>query len=373
MVEAPQNRSRVARIAGAVFIVAAAVFVWRHYAGENNRVEAMRGAQAKIAELGPRVETVDVSAGPKSRTIKLLGDVRSAASVTLYAKISAYLKTISVDKGDKVTAGQVLAELDSPELEQQFAAASNDLVQKKRNLERLRGLFDRGSTTQVAMLQSETDFMVAESNLAGLAATRAYQTIRSPLEGRVTARFVDPGALVTNAQTNAVSAQPLLTISDNTRVRIYAFLQQPDVPFIKLGHKAEVVDASRPERRKLGEITRMTGELDPKSRTMLIEVHLDNPDEFFTPGAFVNLTLDVPLEPSVQVPAPALLMRNGRAIVPVLNKEKSTVELRPVRVAGTDGARVTVAEGLKVGEAVLINLPDEVTDGGKVQPVAPRR
>jgi hypothetical protein len=123
----------------------------------------------------------------------------------------------------------------------------------------------------------------------------------------------------------------LVTISDNTRVRIYGFLQQPDVPFIKLGHKAEVVDASRPERRKSGEITRMTGELDPKSRTMLIEVHLDNADEFFVPGSFVNLTLDVPLPPSIQIPAPALLLRNGRAVVPVFDKEKSTVPLRGCR------------------------------------------
>jgi len=86
MVEVPQNKSQIARIAGGIFLLAAAVFVWRHYAGENDRVESMRSAQAKVAELGPRVEMVEASAGPKSRTIKLLGDVRSAATVTLYAK-----------------------------------------------------------------------------------------------------------------------------------------------------------------------------------------------------------------------------------------------------------------------------------------------
>jgi multidrug efflux system membrane fusion protein len=91
------------------------------------------------------------------------------------------------------------------------------------------------------------------------------------------------------------------------------------------------------------------------------------------PGSFVNLTLDVPLPPSVQVPAPALIVRNGRMLVPVYDKEKSTVQLRPVRVGGTDGARVTVAEGLKAGEPILLNLPDEVTDGSRVQAVAPRR
>ena len=373
MVDASHKKTRVLQFAGLGALVVASLFVWLHYAGEAHRVEIMRSAQAEAAQRGPRVEMIEALSGPTSRAIKLLGDVRSGASVIIYAKVSAYLKVIYVDRGDKVKAGQLLAELDSPELEQQYAAASADLAQKKRNLERLRGLFERGSATQVAMLQAETDFMVAENNVAGLAATRGYQTIRSPLEGRITARFVDAGALVTNAQTNAVSAQPLLTISDDSRVRIYAYLQQYDVPFVKLGHKVEVADSSRPERKRVGEVTRMTGELDPKSRTMLIEVHLDNADEFFVPGSFVNLTLQAPLEPSVQVPAPALLVRNGKTVVPVFDKQSTTVALRPVQVGGTDGARVTIASGLTAGEPILLNLPDEVTDGGRVQAVPQRR
>ncbi len=372
MADTMSGRSFVGYAAGAILLLGAGIYVYRHYNGEADRVMAMRSAQAQVAEVGPRVEMVEASAGPKFRTIKLLGDVRSAATVTLYAKISGYLKAMYVDKGDRVTAGQMIAELESPELEQQYSAAATDLLHKKRNLERLRGLFDRGSTTQVAMLQSETDALVAENNVAALATTKAYQVIRSPFEGRVTARFVDPGALVTNAQTNFVSAQPLITLSDNSRVRVYAYLQQQDVAYIKTGHHAQISDASRPERTKAAEITRMTGELDPKTRTMLIEMHLDNGDDFFVPGSFVNVQLEVPLEPVIQVPSPALIVRGGRTFVAVL-ANKDRVEMRPVRVAGTDGARVTIAEGVRAGEPVLINLPDEVTDGGRVQAVAPRR
>jgi multidrug efflux pump subunit AcrA (membrane-fusion protein) len=106
---------------------------------------------------------------------------------------------------------------------------------------------------------------------------------------------------------------------------------------------------------------------------MLIEVHLDNSDEFFVPGSFVNLTLAAPLDPTVQVPAPALLVRNGRTVVPVFDKENSSVALRPVRVGSTDGARVSIVEGLKSGEPILLNLPDEVTEGSRVQAMSPRR
>ena len=222
MVEQKRKLSFTGVVAGLVLVAGAAYFVQRHYETEGDRVATMRSAQAKVAEAGPRVEVIKAAPGPEFRTIKLLGDVKSAASVTLYAKVSGYLKSILVDKGDVVAAGQLIAELESPELEQQLAASSADLVNKRRNLERLRGLYERGSTTQVALLQSETDALVSENNVAVLSTTKSYLTIRAPLEGRVTARFMDPGALVTNAQTNFVSATPIITISNKSKIRVYA-------------------------------------------------------------------------------------------------------------------------------------------------------
>jgi RND family efflux transporter MFP subunit len=352
-------------------VVGAGYAVLRYYNGADQKISAMRSAQAKVAELGPRIEIVKSTKGPEFRTIKLLGDVRSAQTATIYGKVSGYLKSIKVDKGDMVQAGQVIGEIESPELEQQFAGASADLANKRRNLERLRGLFAKGSTTQVAMLQAETDALVAENNVGALATTKAYQILRAPFAGRITARFADPGALVTNAQTNFVSAMPLVTVSDDTRVRVYAYLQQQDVPFVKVGDKAEVVDASRPERKKSAEITRMTGELDPKSRTMLIEVHLDNRDGYFTPGSFAYLTLQVPVASFTQIPVTALLTRGNQSFVAALDNERIT--FRPITVASTDGATINIAEGVKPGETVAINVPDEVTNGSRIQPVSSTR
>jgi RND family efflux transporter MFP subunit len=187
----------------------------------------------------------------------------------------------------------------------------------------------------------------------------------------VTARFVDPGALATNAQTNFVSAMPMLTISDDSRVRVYAYLQQADLPFVSVGDKAEVLDASNPDRKKVATITRMTGELEQRTRTMLIEIHIDNQDGFFVPGSFAYVTLHVPIKSYPQIPVTALLTRGNENVVAVLDND--TVRFRPVKVASTDGSTVSLADGLNPGEKIAINVPDEVTNGSRVQPVSTTR
>jgi membrane fusion protein, multidrug efflux system len=353
---------------GILAMVATGWGVFYLHSARNHDIAAVREAKAIVADLGPRVEVVTTSAGPKERIIKLLGDVRSGASTSLYGKVSGYLKMMHVDKGDKVEAGQLVAEIESPELEQSYAAANADLANKQRNLTRIRGLYEKGNATQVALYQAETEATVAQNNVAVLATTKAYQIVRAPFGGRVTARFMDPGMLVTNAQTNFVSAMPMITISDDTKVRVYAYLQQVDVPFVNMGDVAEVSDASNPDRKKTAKITRMTGELEQRTRTMLIEVHLDNADNFLVPGSFAYLTLHVPVQSYPQIPVTALLTRGNENVVAVL--ENDTVRFRTVKVASTDGSTVSLADGLKPGEKIAINVPDEVTNGSRVQPVA---
>jgi len=352
-----------------IAVAAAAVFYF-HFV-RNQEIATVREAKALVAERGPRIEVVTTAAGPTTRMIKLLGDVRSGATTVLYSKVAGYLKTMHVDKGDKVEAGQLVAEIESPELDQQYAGASADLVNKRRNLARLKALYEKGNTTQVAMLQAETDALVAENNVAVLATNRSYQTVRAPFAGRVTARFADPGALIGNAQTNFVSAMPMLTISDDSKVRVYAYLQQADVPFVTVGDPAEISDATNPERKKMATITRMTGELDAKTRTMLVEVHLDNQDNFLVPGSFAYMTLHVKVQSYPQIPVTALLTRGNENVVAVL--EDDVVRFRPVKVASTDGATVSLADGLRPGEKIAINVPDEVTNGSRIQPILASR
>jgi membrane fusion protein, multidrug efflux system len=354
---------------GVLFVVIGAV-AYFHFT-RNQNVASARESRAAIAERGPRVEFVAAKAGPTERTIRLLGDVRSGATAVLYAKVAGYIKEVRVDKGDKVEIGDILAEIESPELDQQFAASSADLANKRRTLARIKELHSKGNATQVALQNAETEVTVAENNVGVLATSVSYKTVRAPFAGRVTARFVDPGALVTNSQTNITSAMPMMTLSDDSRVRVFTYVQQVDVPFVQVGNRAVISDAANPERNKVGTITRMTGELEPRTRTMLIEVHLDNADGFFTPGSFAYATLHVPIRSYIQIPVGALITRGQDHVVGVLDNE--IVRFRTVKVASTDGAVVSLTDGLKAGERVVINLPNEVTNGSRVQPVVVAR
>jgi membrane fusion protein (multidrug efflux system) len=362
-----QGRPTRLYIAGAAIVAVAVLAVGYFHFSRSASVATAREARGTAVDRGPRVEVVTPVQGPKERTITLLADVRSNQAAILYAKVSGYVKSLQVDRGDRVQAGQTVAVIESPEIDQQYAAAVTDLEHKRRNLARSQDLFAKGNTTQVAMLQFETDARVAESNVKGLETMKGYQTIRAPFAGRVTARFVDQGALVTNAQTNMVSALPLMTISDDSRLRVYCYVQQADVPYINVGDVAEVVDASNPERKMPAKISRMTGELETRTRTMQIEINIDNTEGFLVAGSFAYVTLRIPIQSYPQIPVSGLLVRGTETLVATV--ENDTLRYRPIRVASTDGNTVTVAEGLRQDDRIAINLPDEVTNGSKVQPV----
>src|SRR4029078_6493882 len=144
--------------------------------------------------------------------------------------------------------------------------------------------------------------------------------------------------------------------------------QQMDVPSVQVGNRAIVSDAANPERTRTETITRMTGELGPGTRTMPIEIHLDNADGFFTPGSFAYVTLHVPVTSYIQIPVSGLITRGEDQLVGIL--EKDVVRFRPLKTPSTDGAIVSLTDGLKAGERVAINLPNEVTNGSRVQPVS---
>jgi RND family efflux transporter MFP subunit len=364
------GRSAAFYLFGVGALAAAAAAVWLFHANRNSEVSGAREARAAAVDRGPRVEVVSAMKGPERRTITLLADVRPNQVATLYAKVSGYIKSLHADRGDRVEPGQVVAQIESPELDFQYNAAVTDLEHKRRNLERSKELFAKGNTTQVALLQFETDARVAEANVTVLATNKGYQTIRAPFSGRVTNRFVDPGALVTNAQTNFVSALPIMTISDDSRLRVFAYVQQADVPFVNVGDEAEVVDASNPDRKMKAKVTRMTGELDPRARAMQIEVNIDNSEGFLASGSFAYVVVHIPIKSYPQIPVSGLIVRGNDNFVAVLDND--TLRFKPVRVASTDGNTISIADGLSVNDKVAINLPDEVTNGSRVQPVVRR-
>jgi RND family efflux transporter MFP subunit len=183
----------------------------------------------------------------------------------------------------------------------------------------------------------------------------------------VTARFVDPGALVQNSTTNQTSNQPVLTIADESKIRVDIYVAQRDVPFVHVGDVADVADAANPDRKSQARIARTANVLDQRTRTLAVELDLDNRDHVLIPGSFAYVTLHVPLTSYPEVPVAGLVVRGNNTFVADVDAD-SLVHLQPVKVASTDGIKASLADGAKVGARIALNLPDGVVDGSRVRP-----
>jgi RND family efflux transporter MFP subunit len=366
-----QRRSAWLYLFAIVLLCAAGAGTWKFMRASDIGLGTARAAMEADAARGPRVIVATVTQGPAVRTIQLLGDARPFSTATLFAKVSGYVKSVNVDKGDTVTAGQVIAEIESMELESQYQSASADLDVKNRIAARTRELLRTGSTSQQAADQAEANMRMAQESVRNLGTMRGYQVLRAPFDGTVIARFADPGALMQAATTNQSSSLPVIQLADNTKLRIGVYVEQRDVSAIHVGDEAEVADAANPERRRKARISRTAGTLDPRTRTLFIEIDLDNKDAFLVPGSFVYVTLRVPIASYPQIPVAAILTRAGATLAATIG-EDANVRFKPIRLAGTDGITADIAEGLKPGERVGLNVPNDVTEGARVRPATGR-
>jgi membrane fusion protein (multidrug efflux system) len=249
-----------------------------------------------------------------------------------------------------------------------YASARADLENKKRLAERATRLYGHGNTSRQAYDQARTDLHVATSRVAELATMKSYEKPRAPFDGTITARFIDPGALVSNDGANVTSSQPVLTIANTTKLRVDIHVEQRDVPFVHVGDVADVSDAASAQRVVNAKIARTSGQLDPRTRTLFVELDVDNKDGFLVPVSFAYVTPHVPVESFPLIPAAALITRGVRTFVADVGDD-AVVHIRPVVLARSDGTVVSLREGVKVGQKVALNVPDEIVGGSRVRPV----
>jgi membrane fusion protein, multidrug efflux system len=359
-------------LAGIFFVAVAGLGALRMWHDKGATLSASREALAEGIARGPIVQVAQVTEGPRERQIQLLGDARPYQTATLYSKVSGYVTSITVDRGDRVKTGDLLATVASVETDQQYEAALHDLENKKRNWERARDLVGRGWTSRQAADTAQTQFTMATANAAQIATMKSYEQIHAAFDGVVTARFVDVGALVQNSTTNKTSNQPVVTISDESKLRVDVYVEQRDVPFVHVGDLADVADGANSDRKVKARIARTSNELDPRTRTLFVELDVDNKDHFLVPGSFAYVTLHIPVQSYPQVPVAGLIVRGTRTMIADL-RDDQTVHLKSVTVASTDGIRAMLSDGATVGQLVAIDLPDEVGDGGRVRPASTGR
>jgi RND family efflux transporter MFP subunit len=161
----------------------------------------------------------------------------------------------------------------------------------------------------------------------------------------------------------------VVTVEDDSKLRIDAFVQQQDAPFVHAGDSVDIVDAANPGRKIKATLTRVSGALDPRTRTMLVEALLDNSNKMLLGGSFAYMTLHVPEPTATQIPVGALITRGADQFIALVDKD-SRLHFVKIEIASTDGDTLTLAEGLMPGTEIAVNLPGDAADGARVQPVS---
>ncbi len=352
---------------GAAAVALALAGVGVLYAVKASREHTEAASRSAAVDAGPKVLVAAATRSPAEKTLNLQGEARAYATVTLYAKVSGYLKKISVDKGDKVKEGQIIAVIESPELDRQYDSAVADARNKRAESRRTEALVGPGVVSAREAEMARTSAEMAESNVSALATQKSYEILKAPFTGTVTARFADPGALVQNATSSQTAALPLVTITQPDKLRIYTYVDQKYAAFVKIGDPAEIRLTEQPGVVLKGTIARASQDLDPRTRTMLTEVELDNREGKIVSGSFVQVSLKVKTPSLVQIPAAALVLRAKATFVAAVTADNK-VTFKPVAVADQDGDTVRLASGLDAGERVALNLGDSVPEGQVVRP-----
>jgi RND family efflux transporter MFP subunit len=324
----------------------------------------------QVLKAGPTILVQTAHASPGDRTVTIQGEARPFASTTLYAKVSGYLRDIRVDKGDHVQADQIMAIIEAPEIHRQYQAAVADANNKWATARRAKNLVVPGVVSvqdaELAVAQAE----VSEANRKVQETQLSYEVLRAPFDGTVTARFADPGALVQNATNAQNGALPVVTVSQLDRLRAYVYLAQVDAAFVHVGDLAEVRVPERLGKVYPAQVTRVSGELDVRTRMMLTELDMDNSKGELVPGSFIEVSLKIHTPRYIEIQSEALVLRGDKTLVAVVTPEK-TVHFQEVKVGTDDGQIVRLITGLDEGQKVAINLGDTVAEGSHVNPIEP--
>jgi RND family efflux transporter MFP subunit len=356
-------------LTGGLLTAVVALLLFGVFGSRQQKVHEEQLTRQAAVKSGPRVPVVVAALSTAERKVTLSGEARPYAEVTLYAKVSGYLREIRVDKGERVRSGQLLARIESPELDRQYDAALADARNKRLFADRLKPLLKDGAIARQDFDNADSAARSAEAVAEGLKVQKGYEIMRAPFSGVVTVRYVDPGALLQSATSNQTASQPVVTVSRIDRLRVHVYLDQKNAPFVRVGDRAEVTDPARPEVRLPLAVSRLSGELDPKSRTLLVELELDNREGKILAGGFVQVVLALKTPARLRVPAEALLVRGEKSYVGVVGSD-SRVSFRPVTVADSDGSMVWLSAGLRQGERVILNPGTGITEGELVQPIS---
>jgi len=392
-----------------IALLLAAMIVVGFFAGylPRQKREAVLAAESK--QSGATLPVVNVSKVTRSSgksQLVLPGNIQAVTEAPIMSRATGYIRKRNVDIGDRVKAGQVVAEIEAPELDQQILQANAALEQVKSGVQqaeaavqqgkanenlarltagRMSNLLGRGviskqdndnAQAQYAAQQANVEALnkavsaqrsavvAAEANIARLTQIKSYQTVRAPFDGVITQRNVDTGALVNEGSTL------LFRVAQTGMLRAYINLPQTDADSVKPGQAALISIAEFPGRKFNGIVARTSNALDPATRTLLAEVQVPNRDGVLMPGMFAQVDLTMPRRfPPLMIQGDTLVVRSDGPQVAVISPE-GLVHFTRIQLGRDFGDRIEVLSGLEEGQQLAVNPSDEVREGVKVNAVA---
>jgi RND family efflux transporter MFP subunit len=381
---APAPRPRRRRTVALVVLgMAALVLGLGIYSGVRARSNADATLRQATDDLAiATVEVVQPKQGDAVREIRLPGTTQAFIDAPIFARTSGYLKRWYFDIGARVKEGQLLAEIDSPEVDQQLQQARADLETAQANLrqaqitaDRWEALLESGSVskqeTDVAVSALSAMKATADSNAANvrrLEQLQGFEKIYAPFDGVITARNTDIGALI---DAGSATARELFHMAAIHRLRVFVAVPEVYSRAAVNGASASLTLDEYPGREFHGTLVRNSSAIDPASRTLLVEVDVDNPKDELLPGAYVFVHLRLPRQaPSLTVPANTLLFRAQGLQVGVVRNGQAL--LVPVTLGHDYGTTVEIVAGIDPGDQVIVAPSDSLSSGTLVRVATPQ-
>lgn len=374
-------RSMRGRVSGTALVIGlAAVLAGLFAIGLWPKWNALKVAQADAAKDNLQaVVYVAAKRGSQKADIALPASLYAMQETTLYARTNGYLKRWHVDIGDPVKAGQVLAEIEAPEVDRELDQAHASRAQVKAHLELARVTAER----YAALLKEDAvspqevdekrgvyearkaDYAAAEANLRRLEQLKSFQRVTAPFSGTIVARNIDVGSLIQAG--SASSSGWLFKLAQTDTIRAHVAVPQSSMRMIKPGMTVDLVVPELGERVFPAKVMRSAGAFDPATRTMVVEMHVPNNGGPLLPGMYAKAKINlVNTEPNLQIPINALMVGGEGTRVAVVDTS-GVIHIKPVKVGRDFGKEVEILAGLTDNEHVINNPRDSLVEGSKVR------
>ena len=375
----PSPGSKVTRAVTLLLIVLVVVLVvvW----GISSRHQANAQLSQETHELAiPTVSVIHPKTDAPQQEIVIPGSMQPYTDAPIFARTNGYLKKWYADIGANVKAGQLLAEIDSPEVDQQLQQARADLSTAESNMKladitatRYKDLLKTDSVAQQDVDNATGNYDArrtavesAQANVKRLQDLQSFEKVYAPFEGVLTARNTDVGQLIDSGSSGGTSRE-LFHIAAVNPLRVYVNVPQFDSPEIKPGLHADLVLAEFPGRKFQGTVVRSSGAIDNTTRTLLTEVDVENSSHLLKPGSYVEVHLKLPSPVNTfTLPVNATIFKSAGLQVAIVKNGK-TVSLIPVTPGRDFGTEIEIVAGVKGDEWVILNPSDSLTEGTVVR------